>query len=66
MGPFTYEGKRRPVEMSYYEAPPELFDDGEAMTACARRAFAAALRSKQPARSGNTNRKSAAKHITKM
>lgn len=66
MGPFTYEGKSRPVEMSYYEAPPELFDDGEAMTACTRRAFAAALRSKQPARSGKISKKSAAKHITKM
>ena len=66
MGPFTYEGKSRPVEMSYYEAPPELLDDGEAMTACARRAFAAAQRSKQPTRPGKTSKKSAAKHITKM
>jgi DNA transformation protein and related proteins len=68
MAPFRYERKSRakPIEMSYYEAPPELFDDGEAMVACARRAFAASLRAKQPAKSGKSSRKSAGRHITKM
>jgi DNA transformation protein len=66
MGPFTYEGKSKPVEMSYYESPSELFDDGEAMIAWARRAFAAALRAKQPTKPGKIGRKPAGRNITKM
>jgi DNA transformation protein len=65
MGPFTYEGKNKPIEMSYYEAPPELFDDGEDMVAWARRAFAAALRAKQPAKPGKRGGKSPRRKITK-
>jgi DNA transformation protein and related proteins len=42
--PFTYDGKSKPVTMSYWEAPPDLFDEPEAMRAWARRAFEAALR----------------------
>jgi DNA transformation protein len=65
MGPFTYEGKNKPVEMSYYESPPELFDDGEAMTDWAKLAFAVALRARQPASAGKTSRKRPARKITK-
>lgn len=68
MGPFSYERKSRdkPVAMSYYEAPPELFDDGEAMAAWARRAFEAALRSKKPAKPLKKRPKSGPRHITKI
>jgi DNA transformation protein len=65
MGPFTYEGKNKPVEMSYYESPPELFDDGEEMTDWAKRAFAAALRARPAASAGKTSRKRPARKITK-
>jgi DNA transformation protein len=66
MGPFSYEARRRTVALSYYEAPPELFDDGDAMIVWAKRAFAAALRAKQLAKPGKSGRKSAAGNITKM
>ena len=42
--PFTYNGKGKPVEMSYREAPSEGFDDPEILCAWAREAYAAALR----------------------
>lgn len=58
MGPFTYEGKGKAVTMSYYEAPPELFDDGEAMIAWAKRAFAAALGARNPAKPLHKRKKS--------
>ncbi len=44
--PFTYAGKGRPIQMSYYEAPSEGFDDPEILCDWARAAFAAALRAK--------------------
>jgi DNA transformation protein and related proteins len=43
MEPFTYSARSRAVTMSYWEAPPELFDDAEAMVSWARRALEAAL-----------------------
>lgn len=48
--PFTYSGKGRPIQMSYYEAPSEGFDDPEILCDWAREAYAAALRAKKPAR----------------
>ncbi len=46
MGPFTYgEGGKR-VVMSYWQAPDRLFDDPDELSAWARRAFEAALSSK--------------------
>lgn len=44
MTPFTYRGKKRPVTMSYWQAPERLYDDAEELTGWARKAFAAALR----------------------
>lgn len=41
---WTYEGKDKPVQMSYWSVPDEAMDSSEAMTPWARRAFAAALR----------------------
>jgi DNA transformation protein len=50
LAPFTYAGKGRPVQMSYYEAPGEGFDDPEILCDWARDAYAAALRSRKPRR----------------
>lgn len=45
--PFTYESKGKRVTIRYYEAPPDVFDDSEAMQAWADSAFAAALRARR-------------------
>jgi DNA transformation protein len=65
-GPFTYDGKSRPVTMSYYEAPSELFDDGDAMIAWAKDAFAAALRARKPEKPAAKKAKSRRRNITKI
>jgi DNA transformation protein and related proteins len=46
MAPITYEreGRDELIEMSYWEAPPELMDDGDEMCAWAGRAWQAAKR----------------------
>ncbi len=41
--PFTYSARMRTITMSYWEAPPELFDDGEQMIHWAQRALEAAM-----------------------
>ena len=50
--PFTYEGKSRPVEMSYYRVPDTLMDDPGGIAGWAERAHQAAQRSRigQPPR----------------
>jgi len=45
-GPFTYEGKRRPVQMSYYEIPEAILDDPAALAKWAELAHQAAKRSR--------------------
>lgn len=48
MGPFAYDAKGRSVTIgSYYEAPPDLFDDAELMRLWSGRALDAALRARQ-------------------
>ncbi|MGE5385653.1 MAG: TfoX/Sxy family protein [Betaproteobacteria bacterium] len=47
--PFTYTAKGREVSLAYYEAPPEVFDEAEAMAHWARQAFECALRARKPA-----------------
>jgi DNA transformation protein and related proteins len=42
--PFTYESRRKIVSMHYYAAPPEVFDEAEAMLHWARQAIATAVR----------------------
>ncbi len=42
----TYEGKNRPVKMPYWRLPETALDDPDEMTAWAKLAYAAALRSK--------------------
>lgn len=44
LGPFVYEGKGRPVRMSYWEAPSEALDEPEVLCAWASGAIGAARR----------------------
>ncbi len=46
MGPFVYRRAGRDVALSYYEAPPHLFDDADELCAWARDAHQAALRAR--------------------
>jgi DNA transformation protein len=50
MRPFVYTRKRgtTAVALSYWQAPPDLLDDPEAMVRWARRAFATARAAKRP------------------
>ena len=41
---FTYNKKGKEYQMSYYQAPEEALEDGEAMNAWAKTAYGAALR----------------------
>lgn len=45
--PFTYQARGKSVTMQYYEAPPEVFEEPDAMMEWGRRAFGAALRAKR-------------------
>ena len=47
MRPFSYRGKNRQTEMSYYELPERLYDDQGELAEWARQAYSAALKSKQ-------------------
>ncbi len=46
MAAFTYQGKTRPVRMSYYQVPGDVFDNAERLAAWAADAVAAARRAK--------------------
>lgn len=56
-GPFTYEGKRRPVEMSYYRIPDAVMEDPTTLASWAERAHQAAkrARAKNPPRRKRRN-----------
>ena len=43
---FTYRREDRTISMSYYEAPPDLFDDADELCTWARAASAAAFRTR--------------------
>lgn len=45
MGPFTYESRGRSVALSYYEVPPDLVEEPDALNDWARAAWEAARRS---------------------
>jgi DNA transformation protein and related proteins len=47
MTPFTYDGQGKPVEMPYWETPPDALDDGAALIDFARGALDAALAAKK-------------------
>ncbi|MEO5572929.1 MAG: TfoX/Sxy family protein, partial [Gammaproteobacteria bacterium] len=46
LGPFTYTSRGKTMTMQYYEAPPEVFEEPEAMLSWARQAIGVALRAK--------------------
>jgi len=46
IGPFTYEGKKKPVQMSYFLMPPNVLDNQIELAEGAGRALDAAKRSK--------------------
>ena len=48
LGPFTYEGKGKPMSMSYHQAPEETLDNVDEMIEWAGSAYAAAVRSQKP------------------
>jgi len=47
MGPFTYEGKAKPVAMSYHQVPADLLEDPDGLSEWASRAFDVALKLKK-------------------
>ena len=47
---FRYQARGKTVQMMYYEAPIEVYDDARAMTEWGQLALAAAVRARQPAR----------------
>ncbi len=46
--PFVYDGKGKPIEMSYWRAPADCLEDASVMTEWCRLAYATALRAKGP------------------
>jgi DNA transformation protein len=46
MEPFTYQGKNKPIRMSYYQVPDDVYDDAERLSEWAAGALAAARRAK--------------------
>ena len=55
LSPFTYMARGKSITMQYYEAPPEVFEEPEAMQYWIQQAVSAAMRAKSdkklPARS---------------
>jgi DNA transformation protein and related proteins len=45
--PFTYKAKGKTIALQYYEAPPEVFEQPEAMQEWVQKALAVALKAKQ-------------------
>jgi DNA transformation protein len=50
LGPFTYSARGKRVSLQYFEAPPEVFEDPEAMRGWVAKACDAALRAGQSRR----------------
>lgn len=53
---FTYSARGRSVQLMYYEAPAEVFDEMPAMRHWGRLALEAAVRARKPARSTTPRR----------
>ena len=47
LSPFTYVARGKTVALHYFEAPPEVFEESEAMRDWAQKAYGAALRAKK-------------------
>ena len=48
LSPFTYVARGKPVTMQYFEAPPEVFEEPEAMRSWVQKALRVAIRAKEP------------------
>jgi DNA transformation protein and related proteins len=46
MPPFTYMGKHKPIQMSYYQVPESVFNDLETLAVWVEKAIAAGRRAK--------------------
>ncbi|WP_019501531.1 TfoX/Sxy family protein [Pseudanabaena sp. PCC 6802] len=46
MSPFTYMGKHKPIQMSYYQVPESVFNDLETLAVWVEKAIAAGHRAK--------------------
>jgi len=47
LSPFTYTARGKPVTLQYFEAPPEVFEEAQAMREWVRKAYGAAIRTKK-------------------
>lgn len=45
--PFTYGARGKTMTMQYYEAPPDVFEEHEAMRTWVQKAYGAAVRARQ-------------------
>ena len=59
--PFTYSGKGKPVQMSYWRLPEAAMDDADDLKVWAERAYAAARRAKAGARKAGARKAGAGK-----
>jgi DNA transformation protein len=57
LAPFTYVARGKTVTLHYYEAPPEVFDDAEAMRLWAQQAIGVALQAKRTKKVFSGNRR---------
>jgi DNA transformation protein len=55
--PFSYMARRRQVILSYWRAPEDALESGDAMQSWARAAFAAALRARAGSRTAKTSKR---------
>jgi len=53
LNPFTYASRGKTVTMQYYEAPPEVFEEPDAMQHWAQQAVKVALRTKRERKSSD-------------
>lgn len=59
--PFTYQGKHKPMQMSYCRAPDDALENREVMLIWARKAYEAAVRSGTPKKKTAAKKKTARK-----
>lgn len=50
LGPFTYEARGKSMTMQYYEAPPEVFEEQEAMRTWVHKAYTTARKASRATR----------------
>lgn len=48
--PFTYSGKNKPIQMSYWQVPEDILEDSDDLRQWTLKAFDVALKAKKPKR----------------